>query len=191
MPDTRNWRDRVARAAAADVGRDADEKTISQARGLADRWLSGAVVGLCAFVVLGAFSGYATTAILLRPADGQVDAAAALLGIVALPWLCMAMRGIAMLLLKWRVSLLLDWLIPMWLLWGAGRSAGWDATSQDLARISHQVTAADADMTGFAALNAARVLDVLSSTPARPDSRSPCKSSHLRALARNLVRNAG
>ena len=37
-----------------------------------------------------------------------------------------------------------------------------------LARISHQVTAADANMTTFAALNAARVLDVLASTPARP-----------------------
>ena len=62
---------------------------------------------------------------------------------------------------------------------------------RSLARISHQVTAADTNMTTFAALNAARVLDVLSSTPARPDSRSPCKCSHLRALARNLVRNAG
>ena len=133
MPDGLNWRDRVARAAAADVGQDADEKTISQARGLADRWLSGAVVGLCAFAVLGAFSGYATTAILLRPADGQVDAAAALLGMVALPWLCLALRGIAMLVLRWRASLLLDWLIPMWLLRGAGRSAGWDAPSRGLA----------------------------------------------------------
>ena len=60
-----------------------------------------------------------------------------------------------------------------------------------LTRISHQLTAADTDLTVFAALNAAGVLDVLSSTPARPDSRSPCKFSHLRALARNLVRNAG
>ena len=60
------------------------------------------------------------------------------------------------------------------------------------ARISHQVTAADADLTAFAALNAARVprvplasqaRSVLSSTPARPDSRSPCQCSHLRALA--------
>ena len=42
--------------------------------------------------------------------------------------------------------------------------------------IFHRFTAADADadLTAFAALNAARVLDVLSSTPARPDSRSPC-----------------
>ena len=71
----------------------------------------------------------------------------------------------------------------------------------DLARISHQVTAAGADLTVFAALNAARVLDVLASTPARPDSRSPCENTpslrskrkfdHLHALARNLVRNAG
>ena len=66
-----------------------------------------------------------------------------------------------------------------------------DRSEGTLARISHQVTAADADLTEFAALNAARVLDVLSSTPARPDSRSPCKFSHLHALARNLVRNAG
>ena len=132
MPDALNWRDRVARAAAADVGRDADAKTISQARGLADRWLSGAVVGLCAFALLGGFSGYATTVILLRPADRQVDAAAALLGIVVLPWLCLTLRGIAMLLLKWRASLLLDWLAPIWLRRVAGRSAGCDATSQDL-----------------------------------------------------------
>ena len=124
MPDTQNWRDRVARAAAADVGRDADAKTISQARGLADRWLSGAVVGLCAFALLGGFSGYATTVILLRPADRQVDAAAALLGIVFLPWLCLTLRGITMLLLKWRTSLLLDWLAPIWLRRIAGRSAG-------------------------------------------------------------------
>ena len=56
-------------------------------------------------------------------------------------------------------------------------------------------------LTVFAALNAVRVLDVLSSTPARPNSLSPCenipslrskrKPDHLHALARNLVRNAG
>ena len=129
---TPTWRDRVARAAAADVGLDADANTISHARGLADRWLSGVVVGLCAFAVLGAFFGYATTAILLRPADGMVDAAAALLGIVAVPWLCLALRGVAMLLLHWRASLLLDWLVPKWLLRGAGRFAGQDGPSKDL-----------------------------------------------------------
>ena len=53
----------------------------------------------------------------------------------------------------------------------------------DLARISHQLTAADADLAIFAALNAVRVLNVLSSTPARPNSRSPCENSHLHALA--------
>ena len=95
--------------------------------------MSGAVLGLCAFAALGAFSGYAMTAILLRPADGQVDAAAALLGIVALPWLCLALRGVAVLLLHWRASLLLDWLVPKWLLRGAGQSSGWDVESQNLA----------------------------------------------------------
>ena len=91
-----------------------------------------------------------------------------------------------------------------------------------LAREFHRFTAADADLTIFAALNAARVLDVLSSTccatqsllrlqagqaihglparrdevppalrlcparPARPDSRSPCENSHLRALASRI-----
>ena len=55
-----------------------------------------------------------------------------------------------------------------------------------LVRKIHRFTAADADLTVFAALNAARVLDVLSSTPARPDSRSPCENSHLRALASRI-----
>ena len=52
-----------------------------------------------------------------------------------------------------------------------------------LARISHQLTAADADLPIFAALNTARVLDVPTGTPARPDSRSPCEYRHLHALA--------
>ena len=83
----------------------------------------------------------------------------------------------------------------------AYQGTGPASTTGGLARISHQVTAAGADLIKhplatqawyvFAALNAARVLDVLASTPARPDSRSPCENSHLHALARNLVRNAG
>ena len=65
-----------------------------------------------------------------------------------------------------------------------------------LARKNHRFSAADADLTVFAALNAVRVLDVLSSTPARPDSRSPCenipslrskrKPDHLHALASRI-----
>ena len=131
MPDL-SWRDRVAHAAAADVGRESDEKAIAQARRLAERWVSGTGVGLCAFAVLGAFSGYATTALLLRPVDGHVDAAAALLGIVGLPWLCLAVRGVAIVGLRWRASLLLDWVVPKWLLRGTGRSAMWDAPSRNL-----------------------------------------------------------
>ena len=64
------------------------------------------------------------------------------------------------------------------------------------ARKFHRFPAVDADLTAFAALNAARVLNVLSSTPARPDSRSPCENTpslrskrkldHLRALASRI-----
>ena len=84
-----------------------------------------------------------------------------------------------------------------------------------LSRKFHRFTAADADLTVFAALwrairgappsgapratesapggfvNAARVLDVLSSTPARPDSRSPCENSHLHALASRIGEISG
>ena len=55
-----------------------------------------------------------------------------------------------------------------------------------LARKFHRFAAAAADLLVLAALNAARVLDVLSSTPARPDSRSPCQNTHLHALASRI-----
>ena len=54
------------------------------------------------------------------------------------------------------------------------------------ARISHRFAAADADQPASAALNAARVLDVPAGTPARPDSRSPCRYRHLHALASRI-----
>ena len=60
-----------------------------------------------------------------------------------------------------------------------------------LARKFHRFTAADADMTIFAALNAARVLDVLSSTPARPDSRSPCEPAISTPSLRESVKFPG
>ena len=60
--------------------------------------------------------------------------------------------------------------------------APWNASTAS-ARNSYQPPAAGADLTESAALNAARVLDVPAGTPARPDSRSPCRSRHLRALA--------
>ena len=52
-----------------------------------------------------------------------------------------------------------------------------------LPRISHQRPAVDADPTASAALNVAKVLNVLSSTSARLYSRSPCRYRPLRALA--------
>ena len=67
---------------------------------------------------------------------------------------------------------------------------------RDLVRKFHRFPAADADLPGFTALNAARVLDVPSSTPARPHSRSPCETQgrlrskrrfeRLRALASRI-----
>ena len=74
--------------------------------------------------------------------------------------------------------------------WTARSPGSWFAAS-GLAHKFHRIPAAGADMIkptlaaqafcAFAALNAARVLDVLASTPARPDSRSPCQSHSLRS----------
>ena len=135
MSDVWDWRDHVARAAAADVGRAADEETILQARELADRWLFCARLGLGILVALGALFGWLATSVQLRPADGQVHAEWALMMIVAGPWGCLALRGCTMLLLHWRNSLLLDWLVPILkrlLDWLAPMSLLRSATPQDL-----------------------------------------------------------
>ncbi|PWG62488.1 MOSC domain-containing protein [Spiribacter halobius] len=54
------------------------------------------------------------------------------------------------------------------------------------ARLSHRSTAAGADMADSPALRSARVLDVLSSTPARQGSPAPCPARHLHALAARI-----
>ena len=132
MPDARNWRDRVACAAAADAGRAADEKTISQARRQVDHGRVGAGVGLGILVALGAFSGWLTTLVQLGPADGQVNATWTLLVIVAVPWLLRTLWSVPMLLLHRYASPLLGRLVTVSLERCAGRSAGPDATLQDL-----------------------------------------------------------
>ena len=138
MSDVWDWRDHVARAAAADVGRAADEETILQARGLADRWLSCAKLGLGILVALGALSGWLATSVQLRPADEQVHAEWALMMIVAVPWGFLVARVgamLLMLLLHWRGSLLLDGLVPNLLRlrnWFASMSLLRGATPQDL-----------------------------------------------------------
>ena len=86
-----------------------DEETILQARGLADRWLSCAWLGLGILGALGALSGWLATSVQLRPADGQVHAEWALVMIVAVPWGFLVVRVV---LLCWRGSLLLDGLVP-------------------------------------------------------------------------------
>ncbi len=67
--------------------------------------------------------------------------------------------------------------------------AGWTTARVNRpvrARKCHRFPAAGTDPTAFAALNAARVLDVPTGTPARPDSPSPCATSHLRTLASRI-----
>ena len=76
----------------------------------------------------------------------------------------------------------------------AGRARGRERIVSRLwvpARISHHLPAADADRPASTALNVARGLDVPSSTPARPDSRSPCRSRPLRALASRSGEKSG
>lgn len=133
LPDARNWRDRAARAAAADVGRPADPKTIGEARRLADRGRVGAGVGLGVLAALGAVAGWTTTAELLRPADVPVHAAAALLVVVGGPWLILTLRSVVLLLLRRRASPVLGRLVTTGLLRAAARTAGRDAGSRDLA----------------------------------------------------------
>jgi heme d1 biosynthesis radical SAM protein NirJ len=53
------------------------------------------------------------------------------------------------------------------------------------ARISRQAPAAAPDLPASTALRSARVLDIQSSTPARPGSRAPCSHEHLERLATN------
>ena len=110
MSDVPNWRDRVARAAAADVGRAADEETISHARRLVDSW---AKLGLGIPIALGVLSGLVATSVLFRPADGQVNAEWALMTIVVGPWLYLVC-AVAAMLLHWHVSLLLGWFVQTW-----------------------------------------------------------------------------
>ncbi|MDD9984183.1 MAG: hypothetical protein OXU81_22965 [Gammaproteobacteria bacterium] len=131
--DTSNWRDRAACAAAADVGRDADATTISQARQLADSGRVGAWLCLGILAGLGAVCGWTTSAKLLQSGDGTVNAAYAVLMIVVAPWLFRALWFVALLLLGRRTTPLLGRLVTEGLLWFAARSAKRIETSQDLA----------------------------------------------------------
>ena len=138
MPDARDWLDRAARAAAADIGRAGDAQTISQARRLADRGRVGAWACLGVLAALGAVCGWTTAATLLQSGDGTVNAAYAVLLIVVAPWLVRALWFGAMLLLRRRASPLLGRLVTEGLLRCAGRSGGRVATSEDLAAVTVQ-----------------------------------------------------
>ena len=131
IPGARNWRDRVARAAAADVERASDAATIAEARRLADRGRAGALVGLGGLAALGGVAGWATAAELLGPADAPVHAAAALLAIAGGPWLLLALRSAGLLLLRRRAAPVLGRLVTNGLL----RAAGRDATAPPYGRV--------------------------------------------------------
>ena len=128
LPAARDWRDRAARAAAADVGRASEAKAIAQARKMADRGRLGALAGLAALAALGAIAGWTTTAELLRPAEGPVHAAVALLAIAGGPWLLLALRSLVLLALRRRVSPVLGRIVTTGLL----RAAGRDGAARDL-----------------------------------------------------------
>ena len=128
VPAARDWRDRAARAAAADIGRASEAGTIAQARKLVDRGRLGALAGLAALAALGATAGWTTTAELLRPAEGPVHGAVALLVIAGGPWLLLALRSLVLLALRRRVSPVLGRLVTTGLL----RAAGRDAAARDL-----------------------------------------------------------
>ena len=124
IPAARDWRDRAARAAAADVGRASEAEAVAQARRMADRGRLGAVAGLAALAALGAIAGWTTTAELLRPAEGPVHAALALLAIAGGPWLLLALRSLVLLAFRRRVSPVLGRIVTTGLLRAAGRDAG-------------------------------------------------------------------
>ena len=123
-PTARDWRDQVARAVAADVGRASEAEAIAQARKLADRGRLGAAAGLAVLAVLGAVAGWTTTAVQLRPGEGPVNAALALLVIAGGPWLLLLLRSLVLLVLRRRASPVLGRLVTTGLVRAAGRDAG-------------------------------------------------------------------
>ena len=72
MSDVPNWRDRVASAAAADVGWTGDEPTIPQARRLVDHAVVGAKLGVGILAALGALFGLIAASSVFGPAAGLV-----------------------------------------------------------------------------------------------------------------------
>ncbi len=136
IPAARDWRVQVARAAAADVGRASEAEAIAQARKLADRGRRYAAAGLAVLAVLGAVAGWTTTAVQLRPGEGPVNAALALLVIAGGPWLLLLLRSLVLLVLRRRASPILGRLVTTGLVRAAGRDAGagdLDTGAKDLA----------------------------------------------------------
>ena len=162
-PAARNWRDQAAHAAAADVERASEAEAIEQARKLADWGRQGAAAGLVVLAVLGAALGWTTTAVQLRPDEGSVNAALALLVIAGGPWICrLCVYGFLRLVFPREASPVLGRLVKT----GLECAAGWDAETRDPAaaiarRIRDMLTRRDAGARDLAAATAHRIKDML------------------------------
>jgi len=97
VPDDLNWRYRLARAAAQDIGQDA-AGTITERAG---QYLKVETGFFLLWAMLGAAGGWLATATLLRPDEGLVNPVWTLLLIVGGPW--------GYLMVKYFVLLFADW----------------------------------------------------------------------------------
>ena len=120
LPGARQWRDRVARAAARRVGGDFDATSIATARRTVDRGLVAAVGGFAILGVAGAITGWTTTAELMRPAEVPVHGPLLLATLVLVPWLLMLVRWLVLKALHTRGRSLLGRLVPFAMVRGMG-----------------------------------------------------------------------
>ena len=120
MPEARQWRDRVARAAARRAGSDVDGTSIAAARRIVDRGLMAAVGGFAILGVAGAVTGWTTTAELMRPAEVPVHGPLLLATLVLVPWLLMLVRWLVLKAFHTRGRSLLGRLVPFAMVRGMG-----------------------------------------------------------------------
>lgn len=110
--DLDRWQARVARAAAAAVGRAGDPKTERAAETLLDRGRTGAAIALAILALVGGIVGWAGAREVFRPTTTSVNVAIAILVLVGGPWLLIALRTIVLMTLGRRVGSWLGRLMP-------------------------------------------------------------------------------
>lgn len=120
IPDARQWRDRIARAAARRAGRGSDGASIAAARRIVDRGLMASATGLVILGLAGAIAGWTATAELMRPTEVPVHAPLVLAMLVLGPWLLLLVRWLTLQALRTRGRSLLGRLVPFALVRGMG-----------------------------------------------------------------------